>query len=156
MRLYIVRHAHAGSRSRWNGDDRLRPLSEKGRRQTAVITQLLADAGVQRLLSSPFVRCIETLRPAAAQVGVTLDSDPRLAEGAGYEGAWPLLNDVLVSGETAAVCSHGDVIPAMLRGLAADGVAFHEPLLWPKASVWVVTGEDGRWSEASYIKPPAV
>lgn len=156
MRLYIVRHAHAGSRRKWTGDDRLRPLSKKGERQAAAIGDLLAGVGVRRLLSSPYVRCIETLLPLASRVGVGLDSDDRLAEGAGYEGAWPLVDEVLVARENTVICSHGDVIPAVLEAFVADGAQLNDVLAWPKASIWVITAGDHRWFRANYLAPPPV
>lgn len=155
MRLFVVRHAHAGSRSGWEGDDRLRPLSEKGERQARAVSEMLVGAGVTRFLSSPYIRCIATFEPAI--VGATnVDSDDRLAEGAGHEAAWLLLDEVLSAQESTAICSHGDVVPTVLRGLAGDGVRFHDGLTWPKASIWIVTAVDGRWSEAAYVPPPSV
>jgi hypothetical protein len=48
------------------------------------------------------------------------------------------------------------VIPEMLRILKAATTRFKDPLQWPKASTWVLTWEDGRWSRARYIPPPDV
>ena len=80
MDLYLVRHAHAGSRSSWEGRDLHRPLSKKGRRQADAIADLLAEAGIERLLSSPARRCVQTLEPLAAQSGTKLRLD--LPDGA--------------------------------------------------------------------------
>jgi 8-oxo-(d)GTP phosphatase len=33
VRLVLVRHASAGDRPEWEGDDRLRPLDKRGRKQ---------------------------------------------------------------------------------------------------------------------------
>ena len=55
MEIHLVRHAHAGNRSAWRGDDRVRPLSAKGRAQADAIADALergvpAGAGGSRLL----------------------------------------------------------------------------------------------------------
>jgi hypothetical protein len=65
--VYLVRHARAGDRSRWTGDDWLRPLSVRGHRQAYLLIKLLADAKFDRILSSPYVRCMQTVVPIAGQ-----------------------------------------------------------------------------------------
>jgi phosphohistidine phosphatase SixA len=65
MPLYVVRHAHAGSRSAWLEDDRLRPLSDKGRLQAKAIAERIVPLGPSVLLTSPYLRCQQTLEPLA-------------------------------------------------------------------------------------------
>ncbi|MGH3579725.1 MAG: SixA phosphatase family protein, partial [Mycobacterium sp.] len=60
MPLLLVRHGHAGRRSAYKGDDRVRPLSERGLAQAQTLVPLLSKYRPQRVLSSPFVRCLET------------------------------------------------------------------------------------------------
>lgn len=151
--LFVVRHAHAGSRSSWTGDDRLRPLSKKGRRQSRALAASLRGAGITQLVSSPSLRCIETLHPLADELGLGVDDDDRLAEGADGRDALALVTELRDRG-AAAVCSHGDVIPDLLSQLKVDGTRFHDPLTWPKASVWVVTTHGDHWTDAHLIPPP--
>lgn len=153
MRLHVVRHAAAGSRVGWRGCDPDRPLSGKGRRQAAGIAEMLAAAGIARLVSSPYVRCVQTLEPLAAALSLAVETDGRLAEGAGGEAALELASE-LGAGGHAVVCSHGDVIPEMLHHLRGNGTRFTQPLLWPKGSTWVLTGNGGRWTRARYVPPP--
>jgi 8-oxo-dGTP diphosphatase len=152
MKLYVVRHAHAGSRSNWPGDDRLRPLSKKGRRQAKALARMLRHAGVGRLLSSPSIRCVETLRPLADQTGLAVDGDDRLAEGSDGDAALALAEELRRAKADAAVCSHGDVIPDLLWTLRQRGTVFHHDPTWPKGSVWVVTGNANRWTDASFFR----
>jgi broad specificity phosphatase PhoE len=152
MKLYLVRHGHAGSRSSWTGDDRLRPLSKKGRRQAAALAQELAGAGITRLVSSPSVRCIETLRPLADQVGLVVEDDDRLAEGSDGRAALELADELRRDDDGAAVvCSHGDVIPDLLFELRGNGTVFHDPPSWPKGSVWLVSSRGSEWTDARYV-----
>ena len=65
MRLYVVRHAHAGSRSAWEGPDEDRPLSPKGHRQSVAIAEALAAVGSTRLVSSIDSRTRENAPSAA-------------------------------------------------------------------------------------------
>jgi len=155
VRLYVVRHAHAGHRSNWSGEDHLRPLSKKGRRQAKALAAELADAGVIRLLSSPSVRCVETLEPLAEQVGVPVEGDRRLAEGSDGDAALSLIEELRRAGGNAAVCSHGDVIPDLLSRLRTNGIVFHHDLTWPKGSVWALTSNGAHWTDADYLHLPA-
>ncbi len=108
----LVRHAAAGKRREWDGDDRLRPLDERGRRQAAALVELLGLLGFRRVVSSPYVRCVETVEPLAAALGVEVETDDRLAEGAGAAALELLREDGVLA------CTHGDVIEEVLgRGL---------------------------------------
>ena len=156
MRLYVVRHAHAGSRSSWDGPDDARPLTTKGRKQAAAIAETLASTGASRLVSSPSRRCTQTLEPLADMLGVRVEDDARLAEGADGVDALGLADELAKEHETAVVCSHGDVIPEMLRILKATTARFKDPFVWPKGSIWVVTWDGEAWAKARYIPPPEV
>jgi 8-oxo-dGTP diphosphatase len=150
--LYVVRHAAAGSRSAWTGDDRLRPLSKKGRRQAAELAELLADAGLERLVSSSYVRCIQTLEPLAERTGSEVEIDDRLAEGSDGAAALQLAEELRDAGvRAAALCSHGDVVPELLSLLKVTGTAFHQPLVWPKGSVWALNSNGTHWTDAELL-----
>jgi phosphohistidine phosphatase SixA len=108
----LVRHASAGDRHDWDGDDRLRPLDARGRCQAAELVGLLEPLEVRRILSSPFTRCVQTVEPLAEALGLSLELDDRLAEGAG-QAAY-----ALVQQDGVVCCTHGDVVGDLLgRGL---------------------------------------
>ena len=72
----------------------------------------LTALGVDRLVSSPSVRCVETFEPAAASMGLELEQREELAEGASPDEVRSLLADL--DGATPALCTHGDVVEALL------------------------------------------
>ena len=112
MTSVLVRHASAGDRDLWTVEDRLRPLDARGRRQAAALVDLLRPLGVRRVLSSPYVRCVETVEPLAAALELPVEHDDRLAEGAGH-AALELVREAGV-----VCCTHGDIVEAVLgRGL---------------------------------------
>lgn len=112
MTSVLLRHAAAGGREDWDGDDFHRPLNGKGRRQAAELVEVLRPLGVRRVVSSPYVRCVETVRPLAVALELPVEPDDRLAEGAGA-GAIELLRE-----DGVVCCTHGDVAEALLgRGL---------------------------------------
>lgn len=156
MRLYVVRHAHAGSRSSWDGPDESRPLTTKGHKQSAAVADMLAASGASRLISSPYRRCVQSLEPLALRLGLVVEEDLRLAEGADGVDALALADELRKEREAAVVCSHGDVIPEMLRILKATTARFKDPFVWPKGSTWVVTWDGEAWTKARYIPPPEI
>jgi len=152
--LYLVRHAKAGSRHDFRGNDRLRPLSPAGHRQAEALAIPLAAGGVKTLVSSPFLRCIETLQPTAKAVDAAVETDSRLGEGRGYVGVLELM-DTLPDG--TALCSHGDVIPETMAALERRGCEFISEPEWRKATVWVLErGADGEIVRAEAWPPPHI
>jgi len=106
--LLFVRHASAGDREQWIGDDRLRPLDEKGRSQAAELVTALEPYAVARVLSSPFLRCLQTVEPVAAARGLDVETTEVLADGSGPEGVRRLLGEL--AGSPVLLCGHGGEI----------------------------------------------
>jgi phosphohistidine phosphatase SixA len=106
MSLVLIRHAMAGHRKEWRGDDRVRPVDEQGRREAEGLIDLLGDHSFDRIVSSPYVRCVQTVEPLAESLGLEIELDDRL-------GAHRLddVPEVLaeLAGQDAAVCTHGDL-----------------------------------------------
>ena len=82
----FVRHARAGDREKWEGDDRLRPLDRKGRRQAEGLVELLAEYPIERLLSSPYLRCVQSFEPLAQARGLEIEQVAELGEGSSARG----------------------------------------------------------------------
>ena len=108
----LVRHASAVRRDGWSGSDRLRSLDDRGRRQAEGLVAALAGYPVDRILSSPYVRCTGTVLPLAAERGIDVEERLELGEGASRESALALVGEVEGSG--LVVCTHGDVVEELL------------------------------------------
>lgn len=114
MAVVVVRHADAGKRHRFQGDDRVRPLSPRGRRRADELVRLLGPLRPDEVLSSPYVRCTETVEPLAEAVGVGVERTEELAEG----NAGPALELLCrLIDRSAVLCTHGDVALALLEAL---------------------------------------
>jgi 8-oxo-dGTP diphosphatase len=151
--VYLVRHAKAGDRHVWQGDDEDRPLSGRGRIQSRGLLAILADAQFDRLLSSPYVRCMETLIPLAAQRGLAIEPVEALAGGGALDDSLALVRKHAEHG--AVLCTHGDIIPMLLSHYAERGVDVGDAPQWPKGSTWVLeTDATGEVVAARYIPPP--
>ncbi len=136
MPLLVVRHARAGRRSAYEGDDVDRPLSARGRTQAEALVPLLSAYRPRRILASPAVRCFETVRPLAESLGLPIESVGELGEG---HGAAALRLLERMAGETAVLCTHRDVATELLEALAGDRSAkARHQLRLLKGEVWVV------------------
>jgi 8-oxo-dGTP diphosphatase len=149
--FYLVRHAKAGDRAAWTEDDQLRPLSKAGRRQAEALVRVLNGLRVVRVLSSPFVRCEQTVRPLALDRGLRVEPVEELAEGAPLEGLLDLI--VELDGQAVVACAHGDLIPTAIEHLRAVGVPTDDGPT-KKASTWVLEREGGAVVRARYLPPP--
>jgi phosphohistidine phosphatase SixA len=134
--LLLIRHAFAGDSSAWEGDDRVRPLDSRGVRQAAGLVPLLAELELEHIVSSPYLRCVQTVEPLARDRGLEIEHEEALAADR--------LDDVpfvleRLRGQHVAVCTHGDL-----------------PWLgdrpFKKGSVWVL---DEAGQPADYLPPAA-
>lgn len=129
MTLLLLRHATAGHREPGDGDDHLRALDERGLRQAAAYPELFSGYAVERVLTSPYVRCRQSVEPLAAALGLAVEERAELAEGVTRAEPWALVAEL--GGTTAVLCSHGDILDMLLG---------EEP---PKGSTWVVDADRG-------------
>ncbi|MGI8754010.1 MAG: SixA phosphatase family protein [Acidimicrobiales bacterium] len=151
MPVLLIRHAHAGARKEWAGDDLLRPLSGKGRRQAGALVTTLGPWAVQRVLASPFERCLQTVAPLASELGLAVETCPALAEGEGSK-ALKLVRSLV--DDKVALCTHGDVIPDVLVPLAdEDRIDLGPRPRQAKGSVWILEATAGRFTRATYLPP---
>ncbi|MDQ2754041.1 MAG: histidine phosphatase family protein [Actinomycetota bacterium] len=151
MPVLLIRHAQAGARKDWPGEDRLRPLTGKGRRQAAGLVRALGVFAPQKILSSPYTRCLQTVAPLAAAFNLTVQPVEDLAEGNGL-AALDLTR--ALADEKVALCSHGDVIPEILIGLADDDrVDLGKHPRQAKGSVWILESDQGHFHRATYVAP---
>jgi broad specificity phosphatase PhoE len=136
----LVRHAKAGKRRDWEGDDRLRPLDDKGWRQAEGLVETLSEYPVTRLASSGATRCVQTLEPLAEALGLAIESRCELEEGATPEETIALMAEL---GDAAVLSTHGDILENLF---GEEG---------QKGSTRVVELRDGVPVVLEYLPPPA-
>ena len=140
MPLLVVRHALAGHQSEWEGDDRLRPLDERGRRQAAGLPGLLARFEIARIASGSYLRCTQTVEPLSEQRGLPIEERRELDEGAALGETLGLLREL---GGDAVLCTQGDVLENLF-GESGE-----------KGSTRIVELRDGEPAVLEYLPPPA-
>jgi len=154
--LLLLRHASAGPRPLVSGvADLERPLDARGGAQATALVELLAPTlgDAPDLVTSPAMRCRETVAPLAGRLGSHAVVDEALAEGCDVT--------VLLARVQAGIArptlwvSHGDVIPELLAMLVQRGLDLGPDVRFQKASTWVLHVEDGVATAARHIRPPA-
>jgi phosphohistidine phosphatase SixA len=140
--VLLVRHADAGNRRTWSGDDAKRPLDDRGRRQAERLVGQLEDRDVTRILSSPYLRCTQTVEPLALERRLPIEHRAELAEGAPRPDVFALVRE-LGKDDSAVLCTHGDVVELLL-GHGSE-----------KGSTWVLDVDGERLAPAEYLAPAA-
>jgi phosphohistidine phosphatase SixA len=154
--LHLVRHTDAGDRDLFVGEDLTRPLSKKGRRQAIAVAERLFPARLARLVSSPAVRCVESLEPLAKSSGLSLEEADELVEGSDPVAALEFMLGLSPSsGAQLVACSHGDIITGIVETLLAGGVASEgRPRLEKGATTEFVLSPTGRPVLLRFVKAP--
>jgi 8-oxo-dGTP pyrophosphatase MutT (NUDIX family)/phosphohistidine phosphatase SixA len=152
----LVRHAHAGDRKTWSGNDALRPIDEMGRAQADRIAEVLAPLAPGRLFAATPLRCKQTLEPLAAALGgLPIVQDGAFAEPAGQDDA-PAKAKLaaqrvldLRAVDLPVICSQGKVMPTILATLHDEDDP--APYKTPKGAGWLLTWAGDRLLGASRI-----
>jgi len=151
--FHVVRHAKAGSRGHWTGDDRLRPLSKKGHKQAEDLVSILQPFRVSAIFSSPFLRCVQTVEPLSRARKIPIQQSPTLAEGEGLEGLTEFLGDRSL--DDVVLSTHGDIVWELVEDLVGRGVIRRGEGAFEKGSTWVLEVDDhGVPERARYIPAP--
>lgn len=151
IKVHLVRHASAGHRDNSNPFDSDRKLDEKGHTQAHRLIAELADANIKTIVSSPLIRCVQTVEPIANHLGLEVETNKRFAELTPTDKAWRALESLTTGLEKSGskhsrsivVCSHGDIIPDLLRVAVMRGTRVIGRSGGAKGSIWTLTGWDG-------------
>jgi 8-oxo-dGTP diphosphatase len=151
--VLLVRHARAGKRSEWRGDDDKRPLDLVGEQQALALVPLLRAFGPQRIYAAPLERCVQTVRPLADALDLEVHTDDAFSDEVCER--WPdapveAVRKLAEARAVSVVCSQGDTIPRILTALAPKAASV-EPR---KGSAWVLSVADGATVAADYYDAP--
>lgn len=148
MSIYLVRHAHAGSRQSSSAHDRYRTLSDKGWKRASKLVDVLAGVDIELILSSPATRCVQTVEPLATARGLQIVEHDDLWEDAATADVMAILEKHRDT-ETV-ICSHGNLIPVVVEQLADAGARVRGRGC-EKGSIWVLDHNGRAFSHATYI-----
>jgi 8-oxo-dGTP diphosphatase len=115
--LIIARHGKATPHDEWDGEDSLRPLAAVGMQQSRDIAGGLAAFGPAVIVSSPAIRCLQTVAPLSYKLGMEIRESGKISQD-----KWTKEGDRVADfisarfrkGVPAVMCSHGPVIPQIV------------------------------------------
>jgi 8-oxo-(d)GTP phosphatase len=155
--ILIVRHGTAGSKSRYKGDDRMRPLDKRGRAQAESLVGQLLAFGADTLYAADRLRCCQTIEPLAEELGVPIHNEPSLTEEAyadDRKAARRRVLEIAAADGTPVICTQGRVIPDLIAWWCErDGVR-PDKSRNRKGSTWVMSSWQGRLVAADHIGSP--
>ncbi len=156
--LILVRHASAGYKGDWADADLLRPLDAEGALDALLLADLLACfAPRARVISSPALRCTESVRPYAAKFGGPVEAMTALAVPGGVTDFYlartdradtfrHLFRNLVAADQPVVACLHRENLPLALAAassvLGAAPPAELDPPL-PKGGFWVLHAAAG-------------
>ncbi len=134
--IIVLRHATAINPSKWKGTDASRPLTDKGSLQAEKLARTVPSWRPKRIITSNAVRCRKTVVPLAKRLDREVKTTAALSQDsfhAGAEGLRKTIGKIVRRRKSVVVCSHGPVIPEILReiALATGTLTSHLP---PSAS----------------------
>jgi 8-oxo-dGTP diphosphatase len=119
--VIVVRHGKAVPAEAWDGPDSTRPLLLRGTSQANVIAASIAAYLPEKILTSNAVRCVATIAPLAALTAIKPKEDAGLSQDAfatDEATVARILAKRMKSRKSAVLCTHGPVIPEIIRELA--------------------------------------
>lgn len=119
--IIALRHGKAMAPSAWKGPDASRPLTARGVQQAASVVPTIAAWSPRRIISSTATRCVTTVTPLAVALGQEIRRSDLISQDAWEDGTSDVRAVVgkrVRARKTAVICSHGPVLPDILREVA--------------------------------------
>ena len=150
--FYVIRHAKAGSREKWSGDDRKRPLTKKGIKQAQDLVEVLSPYPVASIFSSQYLRCVQTVQPLARRLRLKVEESVSLAEGHGLAGLHEFLDDGDL--DNAVLCTHGDIVWELVEDMVKRKILRAGEGGFDKGSTWILHVDGSKIAKARYLPAP--
>jgi len=147
----LMRHADAGDRHAWAGPDGWRPLSDRGRTQALDVVDRLAGLPVLRVLSSPSLRCRQTVAPVAGELSLEIETCRLLR----VDAEPVALARYLLRPDTrgALLCTHRETLLGLFGWYAAAGPRYIDGIVHMEtAAAWVLHGGEDSLLRVRYLR----
>lgn len=148
-RIYLVRHGWAGDKRAWRKPDAIRGLDRRGRRQASALATRLSGVAITQVISSQFMRCIQTAEPIARALGLPVETSRKLTDSVSADDTLKLIRRMRA--ESAVLCTHGDVIGDLIGKLRAEGIELDGPTSWKKGSIWMLETRRGKVKRGTHL-----
>lgn len=153
MRIAVVRHGHAEPKQSWSGHDVDRPLVARGRRQAEALARNLAKQKPTRIISSPALRCLQTVQPLGRRRGLDVEVLSWLSTDAGAVAGEEIVALARSESSSAFVVlsTHREVIVDVLPYLEKSfDVKLGHRLPGAKGGIWLLEFRKKSLARVSY------
>ena len=140
--MLLLRHARAGARLSSPHIDRFRELDEDGRVDARQLVWTLAGRALERVVTSPLPRCVQSVVPIAESRGLVVERRDELLPDASVEDVMALLVELP---DASLVCTHREVFLQLFAG----------EISCEKGGAWVLERVGALLSPLEYIAPPS-
>lgn len=139
----MLRHASAGERLSSPSRDRARRLDRLGRAQAAKLAETFSTQAIERILSSPHRRCVDSVTPLAKALGLAVEIRAELAPDAARRDALALMRELP---RASIACTHREVIELL----------FDPGITCEKGGAWLLGKRGRRFVPTAYLPPPLI
>ena len=139
--MLLQRHASAGEKLESASRDRARPLDQAGEDVARLLPGALAGYTIERIVSSPHRRCLESVGLLAHARGLEVESREELVPDGGGAETRALLDELP---DVTLVCTHREVFERLFDGRISC----------EKGGTWVVERRGSRLVPVKYLPPP--
>lgn len=141
--IILLRHAKAKPRSSWTLAEGDRTLVASGQRQAKAVARLLMAWSPKRALTSPWVRCVQTLKPYGKGHKLKVKQVEALTEAThkrSAKKAAAVAESALERGKPVIICTHRPVLPTLLKALTVH-MSEEQICLLPSSDPYLSPGE---------------
>ena len=140
--MLLLRHAGAGERLSSPAIDRFRQLDHEGRADSRQLIWMLGHHEIERVVTSPLARCVETVIPITESRRLVVERRSELLPEALLESTMALLDELP---EASLVCTHREVVLQVFSG----------DVRCEKGGAWVIERVGSLWSPTEYLPAPS-
>jgi 8-oxo-dGTP diphosphatase len=152
--VVLVRHAKAGKRAEWHGDDIDRPLDPVGHAEAEQLSSFLQNFAPDRLVAANPLRCVQTLEPLSRDLDLEIAVDATFSDDAFAEApdsTIAAVHALAKPNRVSVVCSQGVTIPSLIEHFAPHVASTRTK----KGAAWVLGFVDGALLSADYYADAA-
>lgn len=123
--LILLRHAKATPRDQWDGEEAKRPLLPDGKKQAKRLIPALDAYAPKRLVTSPWMRCYQTVEPYSKNKKRTLILRSQLTElsnALSPRKTKHAVEQIFDTSKSALLCSHRPALPTIVQTLSSRAI----------------------------------
>ena len=116
MEIVLLRHAQAVTAS-YHPEDPERPLTERGLGDAEILASILFGRLPSRIITSPALRCMQTVEPLARRMSITPVVEEAVAADSALGRSEEFAEALSTGSKSLVLCSHAPNLRRMARAI---------------------------------------